>query len=254
MLNRLLVIAGKIIYQKPTVHTNAPKMIVSNFKNSIDKNPLVLNLGNVHYLRLKTELEKIESKADVYKLVADFQAGNNQQSVTLANFETKKEADDAMYLLTYKLYSPLKGFCKLLLTVALISGVVIFSKDMLGHKSSIKSQAEIYKSLSPAEQKAMREFEGFKEPSGAMNGVVPESNKSAATNAPPGVGGVPTLSDEELKALFEQAQKLTAEMNGGSANGGATAPNVGEPAPEQNIQQQKTNPNASPADNFLGKL
>lgn len=250
MFNKFLVMAGKIIYKKPTVHTKSPKMIVSYFANSINPEPVIVNLENFHTVKLSTELEKKDGVADVYKLNLTFNVNRKDlEDVCLAKFETKKEADEALYLLTYKLYSPFKGFFKTLSTllallfVYIVIDIVTFD-SLSSAQVNVKDKAKMFQSMPVDMQKRMLELEGIS---------VPQQPISEKTNNPqvkPTMSEPPVLSEEELKALFDEAVKLTNEANQGNPNLSTDSPNLGE-QPEVNKKQGSF---LTPGDAFLNKL
>lgn len=255
MFNKVLVTVGKIIYKKPTVHTKSPKMIVSHFANSINPEPVIVNLENVNTVKLTTVLEKKDGVADLYKLNLTFKVtGQDSEEICLAKFETKKEADEALYLLTYKLYSPFKGFFKTVATIIALFflyvfiDIVSFSNFSSG-QLNMKEQAKVFQSMPIEMQKRMLELEGMSMPKPTVQEMeqIPNNNQNSPVQAIP---AAPVLSEDELKSLFEEATRLTREANESNQNLSVDVPNLGE-QPEVNRSQGSY---LTPGDAFLNKL
>lgn len=249
MFNKMLTIVGKMIYKKPTVHTNPPKMIVSYFSNSIVPTAKVFNIANISYFNLSTSLKKKEGSADVYALNLEAQYLNEKEITVycLGEFETKKEAENALNLLLYKLYSPLKGFYKTLATIIVILVVGVIGTDMIrfsqlsSSQISMREQAQAFHNLPQESQKQILESQG----------LTPQPQVPAQPVQAPINPAAPALSEAELKALFEEASRLTQEAN--QAAGNTTPPNVGE-TPQ--VAPSNSNPQypLSPGDAFLSGL
>lgn len=255
MFNKFLVMAGKIIYKKPTVHTKSPKMIVSYFSNSINPEPVIINLEGFNSVRLTTELEKKDGVADVYKLSLKFNViGKELEDVCLARFETKKDAEEALYLLTYKLHSPFKGFFKALATlialffIYIVVDIVTFD-NLSSTQANMKDKAKMFQSMPIDMQKRMLELEGISVPQQPISETT--NNPQVKPTMPEQAMSVPpVLSEEELKALFDEAVKLTNEANQGNSNLSVDVPNLGE----QPKVTRKQGSFLTPGDAFLNNL
>jgi hypothetical protein len=232
MLNFLLLKIGKLIYKNPSIHTKSPKMIVVNFDNAKNKKPLFLNLEKALYLELDIEMDKKESTADEFNLIANINEHNETKKVTLACFESKKEALDALYLLTYKMYSPLRGFYRTVLSVIFIFLLAMIGKDILTIWT--KSSDVVGNTAVAVRQNS---------PTKPVDPLSPLVNSNQATVPTEATGGS-VMSQNELNKLMQEVQTMTSPENLITNNSVSTTDDESKLAP----------PIKSPADTFIDEL
>lgn len=255
MFNFILMKIGQLFFKSPAIHTKPPKMIVMNFANAISSEPLILSLENITSVKFNVQLDSIpntnvSNPTVLYNIVATVDKNNNEtKTIKLISFENKKDADNALELLIYKLYSPLKRFYQTVLTIIFIILLAIFSKDLL--TSTLHGYAVAY----PAPSSNIQN-------SNTKNNISNNQNPSSTGNID--INNLPAGVDPNLIA---QAQKIIEDQNKKTGNieqptpidiptpnsNINVPPNVGtipsSDPPEQLIQQPQT-----PADAFINNL
>ena len=112
MFNFLHKLASSLYFTKPSVHYFQPKSISIHFKNSIDSKFIWLNLEKYTFIQPFTDqLKENDNNFFVLKLIVQSKE-SNKEVIDLAKFETRKEADIALKILTNKIFSPEKSLIK----------------------------------------------------------------------------------------------------------------------------------------------
>ena len=223
MFNLILRNIGKFIYKNPTIHVKPPKMAVINYSNSINSNPTVLSLENITSISFFVELEKVINGSDCFNLFATINKNQTIEKIKLATFDNKKDADNALYLLIYKLYSPLRGFYKTILTIIFVGVLSIVGKDIL--TSLIYNNSPETLSLNKIKErtKISPEATGQILPNVKNPIANPTSNPTTGSGLP---DGFEAQIAEQAKKIIEDQNKLNEKLgdNGISANNPTSTP------------------------------
>lgn len=111
MFNLFHKLYANILLTKPSVHYIQPKALNVYFKHSMNPQYFHLNLKN--YDRFDIEIEKEEQeKTNTFNLLLNLYQQGQLETVKVATFETRKEAELASTILRNKMYSPGKVLFK----------------------------------------------------------------------------------------------------------------------------------------------
>jgi hypothetical protein len=113
MFNLFHKLYANVLLTKPSVHYIQPKALNVYFKNSIAPQYFQINLNN--YDRFDIEIEKEDQeKTNIFNLLLNLYQQGQIETIKVASFETRKEAELAATILRNKLYSPGKVLFKAL--------------------------------------------------------------------------------------------------------------------------------------------
>lgn len=174
MFNFLHKLVSGLYFTKPSVHYFQPKSININFKNSIDDKFIWLNLEKYSFIQPCVEqLKENDNNFFILKLVVQTKE-SYKEAIDLAKFETRKEAETALMILTNKMFSPEKSLIKF--------SLVAFSLIMLWGVMADMSYVLTRRMFTPSSNQAMTQS-------------VPTQNVN------------PILSAEEQARMFAELQK-----------------------------------------------
>ena len=177
MFNFLHKLVASLYFTKPSVHYFQPKSININFKNSIDSKFMWLNLEKYIFLQPCVEqLKENDNNFFVLKLVVKTKE-SHKEAIDLAKFETRKEADIALIILTNKIFSPEKSLIKF----SIVAFVLIMLWGVMADMSYVLTKR-----------------------------MFTSNNNQAMTQSVPTQNINPALSTEEQARMFAELQKQAA--------------------------------------------
>jgi hypothetical protein len=138
-----------VVFTKPSVHYIQPKSLNVYFKNAINPIYHFFNLNKYDYIFLETTQEK-EGDNNIFKLNLVATIGIDSETINLAKFETRKEAEDALGILRNKLFSPEKSIIKLLISISVLVFFLMFIVALIqANQIRSNNMPEQYQGINP---------------------------------------------------------------------------------------------------------
>jgi len=198
MFNFLHKLAYSLYFTKASVNYIQPKSLNLHFKSDVDNKYLWLNLEQYHWI--EPHVEQIsENNNNFFMLKLKVQHVNSDISeLSVAKFETRREAESALKVFTTKMYSPEKSLIKFLLVVLalfFIWGVIVDITYATGHKMAVGS--------------------AYNNPQANTQNAAPIVNNSAPTNNTNAANLVNlpnTMTPEQQAKIMEEIQKQAQQM------------------------------------------
>ena len=106
MFNFFHQFLSKYLYNGVVSRNIQPKTILVNFKNDINQDSIVINVGNLSYYNMQVVTNN-EKEEKIFSLILDVKYNNGENGkIVVGNFENKKQAYIAKDVLLSKLASP----------------------------------------------------------------------------------------------------------------------------------------------------
>jgi hypothetical protein len=238
MCKFLLNLKGKLCANKTNSYVLPAKTINLFFNNSLDKQFKVINLESLSTIEFEI-LETIEEDKVKYQLCAIL---NNKPDnvLNIAKFSTKQDAEDAILKIRVSLTKTSSGLIKGISSIILLGVLVgiIFNIFYLTKIINDKQLTGIQTVLS-------NQSSNVNNPQYESTGPLPTEEDVEKSLPKIEQTGTPSISESELKKMFEQAQ---AQQNADIGN--QATPQVA-PTPVQQVPQEQQ---MSPADKLLQGL
>jgi hypothetical protein len=222
MFNSIHKLLNSVIFTKPSVHYIAPKALNLYFKNAINPSYTMINMTDYSSLALECVSDKV-GENNVFKLNINVAKKSTDiiQSISVASFETRKEAEEALIILKNKLYSPAKTGVKFMTATVCSVLFLFFILSLLQGMSAGSQPALLNSNIGSQQLEQLQQLQQLQQPSatGNVNGNV--------------TGNMPSPSDsikaaQALQQARQQADKIIED---------GTRGNAGQPAVVQEAPQ-----------------
>lgn len=203
------------------------------FKEAINPTYKLLNLDNIDFLELQVENEDKD-----YNLIAYITKNGKENSVLLATFETKKEAETALHKVKNKLF----GGGKTLLTIAnSIVLIIVYTTFVFGLSHSFKSESSGMPNLSGLSSTGLPNIslgnggnagnvsmsDMSKLQKQLLQQALQQAQQQGITGIGTGTGGAPSLPN-----LASSTSAMNDIVSGAIAQAQGQSPVDGMPAPQ----------------------
>lgn len=146
MFNFLHRLVSNFYFRKPSVHYFQPKSLNLHFKSDLNNGFIWLNLESYQWVKPEVA-QVIVNNNNIFLLNLNVEDKEGvKETLEVARFETRKEAETALNVLTNKMFSPEKSIIKFTLVVFLLVmlwGVLLDMINVLSYRMMMHSGQQV---------------------------------------------------------------------------------------------------------------